>query len=65
MSVKIVAKVALTAIFRNAIKQSLLNNPDIDLNNPHNIDLLTDDILESVGSDMDNILTLLKLGLKL
>ena len=64
MAVKLIVKASLTVIFRNAIKQSLLNNTNMDFTDPKNLDNLADDILNIISNDMENILRLLSYGFK-
>jgi hypothetical protein len=50
----------ITNSFRSAIKQSLMNNPKIDLTKTYNVNLLTDDILNNIGQEIENMYTILK-----
>jgi len=53
----------LTNSCRTAIKESLLNNPDLDLSRIDNVNKLTDDILDNISSNLINfynIITSLK-----
>ena len=49
----------ITQTCRTAIKESLLNNPDLDLRNIKNVNALTDDILNNISSSLENFYTII------
>jgi len=44
-----------------SIKESLMNNPDIDLRNINNVNELTDDILRNISAHMENFISMLSM----